>query len=1207
MARKGQLNKTLLLSGGMQDDVSEFLQADPSAAYIENGRFRKKDEIEKRLPDTQMSETGLPTTGSPLLLASPKGNSLITLDNEGTLYTYDEDEGTTWGSRETNVIPYTHETLFQSAPEAGMGICTAGEATNAQSSKFKIMAWEEKVNKGLVVPSGCNIVVEVRRPNGDLWFREVIEDARSPKLRVARSYQRPVLYFHNTALDRVEYRVVSGNSLAGGVFTSNDIDDMATEHPDIDGLQDNHASVSNRENDLRVGFCADGQGHGYWDVDFGWPSDDDPYSGVCVWLDADQVRVRIAKLYDYQGMSIDYVLKIGGTTRYTPLSVAYDATNNKSAILLAEYDTVNSEGSIRIEVWDHDTNSVYSSSSRALNGLQYGEARCVSGDIVHDNTQPDGKQFRYAVTVVGNEPWIMSSARQSRTSGVIYGYYDTTVGVVTDGGFPNHRVASEITFDKAAWSSTTPRRMIFAVEQFNPNACPNMTTQGTDTPAHTDEFMSVPVLIRPHTTVVVSCARADVDGYKVIATLGAGQNKSINASSAETDPHLLGAYLLDDGEEPHICVRNVLQPEDISWQNSNPAEAGNKTNVLFHGEAACRVAKLTPAETLKSRVYGEATYFSSAVPCLYDGVAFGEQSVFDQPEITFINQTAEASTNEYEGWAYEKLTTPADTDDWERFQVVVGYADHLGMLHRSAPSTPLWVSGMDVDDDNFSTGVIGFSCPLSAYREQRDYFVEVYHGRGEGAMHLAGVRRWSPQTDLYDSKVFFRMHHYTSNDYFDPVRWSEVLYTEGSVLPADPWPTYKDFVITSNRMFAVGSELPGTVYYSKLFEENIAPEFSAPLVLSLGRQRNLTAIGKIDDKVIVFTDDNEVFAIYDTGPDNTGANGDFIIDQLQTTVGCSDPESLVEIPDGLCFYSDRSKEFHILSRDLQVHDIGKAIEDTANAITDIKAAIVVPDEHEIRWYVDSASQSEWGASPQTPTGGIPARPPRPRYQNVLPANPVLVYNYHYKKWCVFSGQDGQHVVLYKNYPTYIESDWDVFKADPDAWGEEGHSLTIRTPWIRLNQLQSFGRLDEAAFLAKYLSDWKDNGSGFESGDIQVTTRYDYEARLADYDYESEEHITTFRANQGHLGGKEKRDIDLYEGGAVPVEVWLGRCQFSVHPSRPKCQAVQFEITDVNTVAVEVNEPNDYVLGRGFAISGVDLLYSPKHGLGTKTSPQGTSK
>jgi hypothetical protein len=1191
----------------MQDDVSEYMQVDPSMAYIENGRFRKKDEIEKRLPDTALSTVGLPATGSPLMLASPKGRSLITIDEEGTLYTYDaDDDAVNWDSRETNVIPYTNETDFQSAPEAGMGICQAHERTNDAVSKYKIMAWEQKFH-GLGASRECSIVVEVRKPNGDLWFREVIADARSPKIRVADNYEEPVLYFHNTDQDYIEYRVVSGGQLAGGVFTSNDITDMATEHPDIDGLQDNHASVSYRENDMRPGFSYDGQGHGYWDLDFGWPSDGTPGAGSIVWLDADQVRVRIASLYDYQGMGVDYVAKFGGTTRYTPLAVAYAPGYNHTAILYGEYDTVNSEGSIRIEIWDHDTNTVFSSSSRALDGLNYGEARCVSGDIVWDNSQASNEHFRFAVTVVGNEPWVMSSGRQSRTSGVIYGHYNTSLGITTDGNFPNHRLATELTFDKANVGGNA-RRLVFGVEQFNPNAVPNITGQGNNTQSWTDEFMSVPVLVRPHTTVVVSCAQSDPEGYQVIATLGAGQNKSMNASSAETDPHLNGAYLLKDSTEPRICVRNVLQPEDISWHNSSPAQAGKKTNVLFHGEAACRVAKLTPASTLKSRVYGEATYFSSAVPCLYDGVAFGEASVFDQPEITFINQITEQATNIYEGWAYEKLTTPGETDDWDRFQIVVGYADHLGMLHRSAPSTPVWISGMDAEDDDFYSAVIGFSCPLSTYRTQRDYFVEVYQAKGEGAMHLAAVARWNPSTDMQDAYVAFKMHHRVSNDWFDPIRWSEVLYTSDSVLPADPWPTYNDFVITSNRMFAVGSELPGTVYYSKLFEENIAPEFSAPLVLSLGRQRNLTAIGKIDDKVIVFTDDNEIFAIYDTGPDNTGANGDFVIDQLQTTIGCSDPESLVEIPEGLCFYSDRSREFHILSRDLQVHDIGKAIEDTAGSITDIKTALVVPDEHEIRWYVEHSTQQEFGETPATAVSGIPARPPRPRYQNVLPTNAVLVYNYHYKKWCVFSGQDGQHAVLYQNYPTYIESDWDVFKADPDAWGEEGHSLTIRTPWIRVNQLQSYGRIDDAVFLAKYLSDWKDNGYGFEAGDINVTVNYDYEENYDSYSPLGNPSDTyLFRANRGDLGGKGQTTADVFEGGPVPYEYRYGRCQFSVTPGRPKCQAIQFEISDQASYATEVNEPQDYVLGRGFAITACDLVYSPKQGMGDKTTPQRTSK
>jgi hypothetical protein len=1204
--RKGQLTKSILVSGGMQDDVSEYLQSDPACAYIENGRFRKKDEIEKRLPDAAMSTTGLPTEGQPLMLAAPKGESLLTLDPDGVLYSYDEEISTTWETRQTNILPYSAESYMRSAAEPGMSHVQANEATHPSIEKYKLMVWEKR-NQGNV----SEIVAEVRKPNGDLTFRERWA-GYNPRIRNATVYREPVIFYDGVD-GKVHYAKKSGTAFAHGAISSV----LQTTAPDIQGLIDHNPSVPDR-NYLRPGFSIYGRSGGYWGIDFGFPGadDTDPQVGALAFIDTTG-RVKIAKMNTYSSSSTEYTVEVAGTNDiYTVLDVAYNTWDNETGILLSKYDPVTATGELEMTVWDHNTNSKKITCTIDLNAhVSIKEGRAINGSLVWDDSVAIVEdRWRFAATCVGGKPWENNAFNYLYNSTVITGHFDDfTGGFWVSNNLSGHILASEATFDRAiygGYAGDPRRKLVFAVEQFNPHAVPNITGDNNNTPNYTNEFCSVPVLIRPHTTIVIATTH-NYSGFAIVATLGAGQNKCINASSAEQSNCLNGAYVnYEDDDEPRICTRNVLQPQDISWHWSNPSSTGWRANVLFDGEAAGKVTKLAPATSLQSRVYGETTLFSSAVPSQYDGVTFGEQSVFDQPEIVSISQGAFTGTDtdlDYKGWAYEKLTTPSDLDDWFVFQIVMSFADHKGHLHRSAPSTPLWISGME-EAQNFDTMNLTYTPPLSAYGAQKEYFVEVFVGQGEGAMHLAATKTFTPGTGT--PYIEFDLHQRVQSDWKYPVRWSEVLYTEGSVLPSDPWPSFNDFVLTSNRMFAVSAEVPGTIYYSKLLEENINPEFSAPLVISLGRNRNLTAIGAIDDKVIIFTDDNEIFAIYDTGPDNTGANGDFIVDRLQTTVGCSSRSSLVEVPDGLLFYSDRSKEFHILSRDLQIHDIGKPIEDTANAITEVHAAIVFPDEHEVRWYVSSANQLEFGNSPTTATGGVKARPPRPRYQNILPVRPALVYNYHYKKWCVHSLRDSpRHVTLYNNVPTWIDADFNVYTADDTAWGEEQHKLKLRTPWIRVNQLQSYGRIDEAAFLAKYLSDWRDNGNGFESGDIQVTVQYDYEEDTSNYDPNdtNSPDVYLFRANAGDLGGKGQTTANISEGGPVPVEYNFGRCQFSVHPGRPKCQAIRFEIEDVPTVAIGVEEPTDYVQGRGFSIAGFDLLYSPKTGQGTKTTPTRTSK
>lgn len=1169
----GVLTKTVLVSGGMQDDVSAYQQSDPACAYIENGRFRKKDEIEKRLPHNPLPTTGLPTSGTPLMLAEHE-STLVTMDNEGTLYTLDRDDAfnnTTWTSKATNVTPYNAEISFQSAPEAGAHCFQAGEVVSDTSENLKLMAWEVRKPgsyPGVTVPQ-TDVTMELRRKNGDLLDRITDDGSRHPRVVPVGTDNLPWCYYQRSD------GVICARGISSSAFSAEYVTGISAtlDHVDIAGLEANFPAATpgtfERE-DGKIGLCEDGGLDGFWDV---------ATAGVLtawLWQDGTNLRVQKGFLFGPVGFAKTIVAN-SGSNRYSPISVALDAAGEKVGVLFAQYNTSSALGEIFFKEYDISGDTPVETESFGLGISAYvpQNGRIINGSLIFDTS---GGGWRYACTVLGYSPdWINDPnvPNNNCCPVVLAGVCNTNINTFdVELYVQDYRLVTEVTLSTETPAFGEKADLVFGIEQWAPFAQPRSNIPQA-------EFASCPVSIRPHTTIVIGLPWGSQE-YQIIATLGAGQNKGWNASGEEQSMQLNSAYVRDDS--PYITTRNILQPEDISVQLGDSSSTASKKrfNVLFPGEAAGKVVKLAPSETIRTRKYGDATLFAMAVPCQYDGVAFGEQSVFDQPEITHIKATT--GPDAYSDIAYEKLTE-GDVDNYYVYQVVVGFADHLGQLHRSAPSTPLWVKGVEIGD--LAAGdqqiTIGFTTPLSAYRDQRQYFVEVFSAKGEEARHLSGTKAIDVSTGSgAESEIIFTNHVYNNNGQAEPIRWSEVLYTEGDVLPSDSWPAFTDFVITSNRLFAVGAEIPGTVYYSKLLEENIAPEFSAPLVISLGRGRTLTGVGAIDDKVIVFSKD-EIFAIYDTGPDNTGANGDFVVDRLQTTVGCTDPQSIVEIPDGLFFYSDISKEFHLLSRDLQVHDIGKAVEDTAEGLTDIKSAIVVPDEHEVRWYVDTVIQQEYGPSPAS----SPVGPARVRRSNILPTKPALVYNYYYKKWCVHSHSDGQHAVLFQNQPTFIDSDWDVSQADPDAWGlDTNNRLMIRLPWVRMNQLQSFGRVESISFLGKYLSDWRDNGNGFEAGDINVKVLYDYEEYP--YNPESQYDSVRYRANAGDLGN------------------YNGRMQFDLSPSRQKCQAIQVELEEVASTAVEVWEPA-YVNGRGWTISGMDILYTPKSGTGIKTMNQRGSK
>ena len=467
---------------------------------------------------------------------------------------------------------------------------------------------------------------------------------------------------------------------------------------------------------------------------------------------------------------------------------------------------------------------------------------------------------------------------------------------------------------------------------------------------------------------------------------------------------------------------------------------------------------------------------------------------------------------------------------------------------------------------------MGFIPPKSGYGTKRDSFVEVYVGQDSANPSLAAAQSFTNTGDGFDTfEITFIDQIVSSN----PVRFSEILYTTGFVLPADPWPAVEQMVATSSRLFGIKE---GNLYYSKNFEENITPEWNSTGIINVGQSRALTAIGKIDDKVLLFTK-NEIFSLYGNGPDNTGSGGDFILDTLIAPFGCDDPESVLETPDGLMFFSSRTKKFQMITRDLQVIPLGDPVEDLTDGTLDVTGAFIIPEENEARWYTSGTGPSEWGV---TADESVVARPPLPRYSNGRPNGACFVYNYDKRKWSVLTNQVAVLATAYNNGGAIMDT-ISIVSVTSLEWGgpdTANVSMKMRTPWVRIANLQNYGRIDELVFLGEYLSDWADTwGGGHEAGDCQVTLRYDYEENSAGDVYR-------FRANAGDFG--------------------TDRMQFSCHPGRPKCQAIQVEIEEIATEKLDDDEPT-YSQGRGFALSGMDIIYTPKAGLGTKSTPQETTK
>jgi hypothetical protein len=405
-----------------------------------------------------------------------------------------------------------------------------------------------------------------------------------------------------------------------------------------------------------------------------------------------------------------------------------------------------------------------------------------------------------------------------------------------------------------------------------------------------------------------------------------------------------------------------------------------------------------------------------------------------------------------------------------------------------------------------------------------------------------------------------------------PRRTANSVYTSGGVLAADTWPAFSHSVVQSTRFWAIDATNKGRVIYSKLFEDFIAPEYNSTLTVRLGDERTLTAIGKLDDKVVVF-EPNNIHVIYGEGPDNRGQGQDFAVHYITTDVGCEDQESVVETPIGLIFYS-KPRGFYLLDRSLQIQFIGAGIEDTARDI-DILSAVLVKDKAEVRFAYTGGPILFDRLGPFSDTTAI-QRPPPPVFTNTTAfTDDALTFNYERKTWMVYTNYDARAATIYQNKYTMLRRDWSIWQEQSDRWDDPtGFNLTtLVTPWIKLSDsIQGFSRLWRMTILGRYLSSLQDLGTDeFEGGDIRVRVYFDYEARYAQ--------SKTFKL-QDFVRNPFNSDTDDHPDRAE-------RLQFEITPIRGRCQAVKLEISEQLTE--DMGEGITYKQGRGFEISAVDFF------------------
>ena len=343
----------------------------------------------------------------------------------------------------------------------------------------------------------------------------------------------------------------------------------------------------------------------------------------------------------------------------------------------------------------------------------------------------------------------------------------------------------------------------------------------------------------------------------------------------------------------------------------------------------------------------------------------------------------------------------------------------------------------------------------------------------------------------------------------------ESLYVNGGQIENIPPPASLVITTYKNRLVCVSSENPKKLIYSKKRSPLGPVEFCDIFSIVLNKARRITALAEFDQKLIIF-EPNQIFYITGNGPTATGAQNDFSPPQAITgDVGCANPNSLVLMPLGLMFQSN--KGIYLLDRSLQTVYIGAEVE-AYNDLT-ITSAELIRDENQIRYLTSDGR--------------------------------CLIYDYFYGKWSTWTNHEGNGATIWNatgDY-VYLRTDGRIFQQSSTSYKDDNDpvEMSLTTSWVKTNGIQGFQRIRRALVLGDFRS----------THTLQLEIGHDYQYYFNEvhkFDYMTDLDVIEYGDSTPY------GDEEYY--GASSGGVSDGVYQFRAHCKKQKCQSVRFRISDV---------------------------------------------
>lgn len=437
------------------------------------------------------------------------------------------------------------------------------------------------------------------------------------------------------------------------------------------------------------------------------------------------------------------------------------------------------------------------------------------------------------------------------------------------------------------------------------------------------------------------------------------------------------------------------------------------------------------------------------------------------------------------------------------------WTDNLGKVHRSASSVYQTVT---VPTDNSS---VVWSVPT--LRLTAKSAVRVVGYRSQRVQDTGGdslLQRFTSVSNPTINDTSIDSVFITDDNSDEDIATNDVIYNAAMVPDNDAVRNVVQFVSHKSRVFAVSSD--GNLYFSKYVSSGAPVQFSVLYNLTVPSSGgDLVAAASLDDNLLAFRQDS-IYIVTGEGPTDANTNNDYgVPGRLTSDVGCTDPDSILVVPQGAMFKS--RKGLYTMDRGQSVEYTGAPVE-AYNGL-DIKGVVLIADKNQVRF---------------------------------LTEGPMLVYDYFAQQWSTFTPLPGLSSTLWKERHAFVRTtDGRVLVEDSAATDDAGRSYTMKlvTAWIQPAGFQALLRLYRLQLLGRYV----------DTNEATISLSHDFNPAFAEV-----HHASGSVVYGGNVFGSDSPfGSGSPYGGSWDLE------QLEVRPTRQKCQSFRVKVEIEPAVGCEL--------------------------------------